>query len=975
MDLALYTAKTRNCKIILMQEPNQKLASKEKICDKQNNTVIKICDTNLNVKSYGCGDNYTYVVINDVTIINCYISPNKNLDEFKTAVTEIENRISINSNISKKFLIAGDLNAKSTVWGGKRTDSRGNHIIDTMCENNMVVVNNVASVPTFQGPRGDSYIDITVCSVALIKQVSKWQVLDEESLSDHKYITYQVEEDTKSKGKLECPVKKNGYILTVDGIENVLLEMEKIQHRNASWEAEEWDLQIKKCCELHLKKKGTRCNDRTEIYWWNNTLTRLKTEVNKARRMWQHGKRIRDPNAEWIQDLGHKYWEIKNKLKKEIISAKKTAWKDLMEDLNNDRWGLGYKIVTKKIGCAKLNVKMAVSEVEGAIKKLFPRQPRIIWEMDSIQKEDPEGLFTEIELQKSILTMKNKKAPGIDGVQCEVLKRIATETPQQTLNCLNFYWEKGMFPRRWKVTKLILLEKGKVDVDGTKSYRPICLLNSVAKLYEKLIKQRIERVLEEKNILSDQQFGFRTGLSTIHALLWIQNHVDKLKCITWKNRPLCLQINIDIKNAFNSARWDKVIEEIEKWCVSARMINSIKSYLHDRYIVDQAGNWHEVTCGVPQGSVLGPILWNIFYNQILKIKLPEGVQLVAYADDLAIIVTKKKISKLKWLAEYSMGLIIRKLEDMGLEVATQKTEMVMLVGGYNTFNFEILVEGCTLRAKQQIKHLGVYVDHNYRMTKHVEIRAAEAMGRINALRKLMPNFDGPGYDIRKVYAGVGLSIILYGWELYERAFKHRKYRDIANRLNRRLALGVCRAYKSTSTTALEVIAKMPPIDLKIGKMRNQKEGMEVCLANKLLLSKWQSRWRDDESDTRKVIPMIEAWHQCEWAKPTRELSICISGHGPFATHRMKIKRDNTNTCKECKENYVDTAGHMLFECAAMRSKPPSVLSGVKSVAGAVEKMLTSEAVWNESEKFIIMAVREKEMMERCREKNSRESSN
>ncbi|KAK9717824.1 Reverse transcriptase (RNA-dependent DNA polymerase) [Popillia japonica] len=123
--------------------------------------------------------------------------------------------------------------------------------------------------------------------------------------------------------------------------------------------------------------------------------------------------------------------------------------------------------------------------------------------------------FKKEELEKAAQSLRSRKAPGIDGVFPEVIKRPVALAPEVLLRLMNELLAKQTFPKQWKETKLVLIPKSKPE---DMKFRPICLLSSSSKLCEALLKDRLEQEIEEREGISESQFSCRKGRSTIHAV-------------------------------------------------------------------------------------------------------------------------------------------------------------------------------------------------------------------------------------------------------------------------------------------------------------------------------------------------------------------------------------------------------------------------------------------------------------------------
>ena len=310
------------------------------------------------------------------------------------------------------------------------------------------------------------------------------------------------------------------------------------------------------------------------------------------------------------------------------------------------------------------------------INELFPTRSIQKW---PIRTEVVTPTISEMEAQQAAGRMKNKKAAGPDGIPSEIAKMTVEVCPKYVTEMMNECLVKGEFPKEWKRANLVLIPKPPKLNTEKKSYRPICLLDSMAKMLEHILKNRIEEALLRTGGFSNSQYGFRSGRSTIDAMERVTSAAMKEKNKTLKTRQLCAAIMIDVKNAFNSVPWDRVMAAMEKRKIPEYLLQITESYFTDRRIVSE-GMERKVYAGVPQGSVLGPTLWNIVYDELLRENMPEGVELVAYADDLAIIVKAAKELDLTRRGNEAIRRTTKWMERNGLQIAHQKTEAVMLSG-------------------------------------------------------------------------------------------------------------------------------------------------------------------------------------------------------------------------------------------------------------------------------------------------------
>lgn len=337
--------------------------------------------------------------------------------------------------------------------------------------------------------------------------------------------------------------------------------------------------------------------------------------------------------------------------------------------------------------------------------------------------DDPGLPITMAELEAASVKLPSGKSPGPDGIYNEVLKDVVRWNPALFLRAFDACIRCGSFPATWKRARVVLLYKGSVKpVDQPGFFRPISLLDGAGKIFEILILNRILPTVSSS--LSPSQFGFRPGRGTVKAVEAVLAIAADVAKGVVQDRNLCVLVTLDVRNAFNPASWRRIDAAVGDLGSSLYIRKILRSYMSERTILVNAGgsvNERVMACGVPQGSVLGPTLWNIFYDGLLHIRLPPGASLLGFDDDVALAVVDHTTEGIERIANDALRRIDEWIRDNGLNLAHEKIEAIMLTRKWAYRKPIILSGGLPVEVKRTARYLGVLLNSKLTFVPHLKI--------------------------------------------------------------------------------------------------------------------------------------------------------------------------------------------------------------------------------------------------------------
>lgn len=1015
LDLLLHHAKELEVGLLLVSEPSRIVNSDKWFVSKDNSAAIyyDMSFLKLRCRLAKQGSRFVAVYCGPYLVISVYISPNVGLFEYNSFLDELSGVLS--SRVDK-VIIAGDFNAKDSLWGSRINNNKGLLVTRWAAERDLRIINS-GNAPTCVRPQGTSIIDLTWASPDLLPLIKDWQVKEDlESLSDHLYIYFKL-----CTGRPGLPPHRgisrrwNLRKFDKDFYKAALIWRgwdPDVENKENLTQMLKWlDEIMEEACDAAAPRIGPR-RPRKKAYWWQESVASMRFTCIRARRAWQRAKK-RGRSSATIKDLGERYKTARKNLRLEISRLKAVAWQELIDTVNKDPWGIPYKLVLGKLrltspGLSELLEPEVLSDL---LDSLFPKNylpdPVEDWS-DFAWSDDFLVSLPEVIRALGRGSSSLSKAPGPDGFRMILWKRTPTCIVAWMAHIFNICLKNGEFPYNWKCANLVLIPKaGKPDVSETPKARPICLIDELGKTFERVLAERISiwQMDNPESDLSNNQFGFRMNRSTCDALLLVK----RITSLAVKKGGFAFVVSLDISNAFNSIPWRVIRAALRRKSFPPYLRRILDSYLSNRTIRYIDKNGRQLTrgmeAGVPQGSVLGPVLWNIAFDEILNLaEEEEDSSVICYADDTLIVVTGKDCGLTRLRTSLLVARAILRISDLGLKVAKEKTEAILFHGrGLTRLPSSIMVGDAPISLSPSIKYLGVLIDIHWSFSDHFRYAEEKANKVVRALNRLMPNLRGPDERRRQLFANVVLSVILYGAPVWGEVLKTSKLLPALYRLQRTVAQRVISAYRTVSSNAALLLARIPPISLLAILRKRTYERIKVhrdegTLDNESRKEIRESEfaslcnaWRDilekpntpGEFTKLIIVPRLEAW----LTRPTINgmtfhLTQVLTGHGCFSKFLCHIGKRVDTMCFLCGED-VDDVYHTLRECPMWDTQRITMrrklnLTRDFTLGDVLDVTIESEDSWKIFSAFIEEAMREKEdeerRLERARYSSSSSSS-
>lgn len=402
---------------------------------------------------------------------------------------------------------------------------------------------------------------------------------------------------------------------------------------------------------------------------------------------------------------------------------------------------------------------------------------------------------TPTEVYNILRKMNVSKASGPDGISNRILKECAQSLCFPLCRLLNLSLHTSKFPSNWKFANVVPIHK-KGDRQLVKNYRPVSLLCTLSKVFERIVHSRLYEYCIANNLLTEKNSGFKKGDSTVNQLLFITHKITQ--ALDDKSE-VCL-VFLDISKAFDKVWHSGLLYKLKRLGLSNSLVRWFDSYLSGRQqqvILDGVSSTPSlVQAGVPQGSILGPLLFLIYINDLVSDLTCEPF---LYADDTMLMDTFSSPQECLRKINHDLSTILSWGTRWKVLFNPDKTLYMTITKKKNPIHFPHPVfNNRPIKKTKSHKHLGLYFTDDLTWKEHIDNTIVKANRRINMMSKV--RFLLPRCSLNSLFKNMILPIIEYCDIIYDNC-SVKSALELEN-VQRRAGLICTGAYRCTSSNSL-----------------------------------------------------------------------------------------------------------------------------------------------------------------------------
>lgn len=383
--------------------------------------------------------------------------------------------------------------------------------------------------------------------------------------------------------------------------------------------------------------------------------------------------------------------------------------------------------------------------------------------------------FTTNEVQNALDSIDINKNSGSDGLPNVFLRRTSHRLSHPLTIIYNRSLALGVFPNKWKESFITPVFK-KGDRSRVDNYRPVSILNAVAKVLERLVHARLS--VHVNHLLSPHQHGFMKNRSTVTNLLGYTNFLAE----TLGNCGEVHSIYTDFSKAFDTVDFGILISKLHSFGVRGMLLDWFKTYLTHRVSVVAFNGSHSspfsLTSGVPQGSILGPLLFNIYINDLCA---EFDCHFLFYADDLKLFSAVKSLNDCLSL-QSNVNRLSKWCDSNRLNLNADKCFFINFSNKKSPLNHSYLLNNVQITQTNEIKDLGVLFDNKLKFDRHVDVVVRQASRNLGFLMRSTKGFSDPKC-LKTLYYSLVRSRLEYASVIWNTSLS--TYSDRLERLQRR----------------------------------------------------------------------------------------------------------------------------------------------------------------------------------------------